>query len=365
MNTDSLVRPNIRMLKPYHSARQDFLSGILLDANENSFGSTLPGVEPALNRYPDPSQLALRSRLSELNGVPVDNIFVGVGSDEVIDILIRVFCEPERDSILLLEPTYGMYRVAASIQNAKIRSCLLTNNFQIDVPEVKKAFDASVKIIFCCSPNNPTANLLRTDDILELCTLNSIVVVDEAYFDFAGTPSLTVHIEKHPNLVVMRTLSKAWGLAGVRLGFCFAALNIISYMMKVKAPYNINALTGAAAFTALGNVQLMQTTLGSILKERRWLAGQIANLPRVRNACTLPMRIFSLSAAPAHRKFIPLLLKKILSCGTAAQNRFWKIVSALPSVRMKKTKLLSIRGRRSSDERHFSRPGRNADRRTS
>ncbi|MFZ1976451.1 MAG: histidinol-phosphate transaminase [Bacteroidota bacterium] len=283
MDTDSLVRPNIRALKPYHSARQDFLSGILLDANENSFGSTLPGVTPALNRYPDPYQRALRSRLSELNGIPAENIFVGVGSDEVIDILIRIFCEPERDSVLLLEPTYGMYRVAASIQNAKIRSCLLTKDFQIDVPETKKAFDTSVKIIFCCSPNNPTANILRTEDILELCTLNSIVVVDEAYFDFAGTPSLAVHIEKIPNLIVMRTLSKAWGLAGVRLGFCFAAQNIISYMMKVKAPYNINALTGAAAFMALGNLQLMQTTLAGILKERKWLAGQIAILPRVRN----------------------------------------------------------------------------------
>jgi histidinol-phosphate aminotransferase len=286
MDTDSLVRPNIRALQPYHSARQDFLSGILLDANENSFGSTLrgnalTGIVPPLNRYPDPFQRNLRGRLSELNHVPADNIFVGVGSDEVIDILIRVFCEPERDSVLLLEPTYGMYRVAASVQNANVRSCLLTDDFQIDLPAVKKAWDASVKIIFCCSPNNPTANLLRTEEILELCALNSIVVVDEAYFDFAGTQSLAERIGNYPNLVVLRTLSKAWGLAGVRLGFCFAASNIISYMMKVKAPYNINALTGSAAFSALQNVQFMQATLNEILKERQWLAEQIAVLPRV------------------------------------------------------------------------------------
>ena len=200
MNIESLIRPNIRALKPYHSARQDFLTGILLDANENSFGSSLTVDNISLNRYPDPYQRELRTVLAEINGVAAENIFVGVGSDEVIDLLVRVFCEPKCDSVILLEPTYGMYRVASSIQDILIRSCLLNDKFQIDRDAVKKTIDATTKLIFCCSPNNPTANLLCPEDILALCQLGASILQNHRRWEnkcFRITISLScTHFQK-------------------------------------------------------------------------------------------------------------------------------------------------------------------------
>lgn len=276
MNIESLIRANIRALKPYHSARQDFLSGILLDANENSFGSSLTVDGLSLNRYPDPAQRELRNVLANINEVATENVFVGVGSDEVIDLLVRIFCEPKRDSVILLEPTYGMYRVAASIQDVQIRSCLLTDKFQIDLDAVKKLIDVSTKLIFCCSPNNPTANLLRSEDILELCKLGAMIIVDEAYIDFAQSTSMGKKVLSHPNLVVLRTLSKAWGLAAIRLGYCVADPVVVSFMMKVKAPYNINALTSRASLQALIKIEEVRRTINLIVEERKWLAANLA-----------------------------------------------------------------------------------------
>jgi histidinol-phosphate aminotransferase len=278
MNVESLIRENIRALKPYHSARQDYLSGVLLDANENSFGSVISTDTLSLNRYPDPYQREVRTVLAAINDVSAENIFVGVGSDEVIDLIIRVFCEPKWDSVVLLEPTYGMYRVAASIQDVQVRSCLLTDEFHIDLTAVKKTVDARTKIIFCCSPNNPTANLLRGEDVLALCNLGPIVVVDEAYIDFAQTESLGKNILSHPNLLVLRTLSKAWGLAGIRFGYCIADTLIISYLMKIKAPYNINALTSHMALQALSQGEKVRQTIAAIIQERDWLAGELIQL---------------------------------------------------------------------------------------
>ena len=275
MNIESLIRENIRALQPYRSARQDFLSGVLLDANENSFGSSLTIDASSLNRYPDPYQRELRTILADINGVAAENVFVGVGSDEVIDLLVRVFCEPKHDSVILLEPTYGMYRVAASIQDVQIRSCLLTDKFQIDLDAVKKTIDGTTKLIFCCSPNNPTANLLSSEDILALCKLGVMVIVDEAYIDFAQSTSLGKQVPTYPNLVILRTLSKAWGLAGIRLGCCIADPIVISFMMKVKAPYNINALTSKAAIQALSNIEEVRRTVNSIIEERKWLSANL------------------------------------------------------------------------------------------
>jgi histidinol-phosphate aminotransferase len=281
MNIESLIRSNILALKPYHSARQDFLSGILLDANENSFGSSLTVDDLSLNRYPDPYQRELRTILASINSVALENVFVGVGSDEVIDLLVRVFCEPKCDSVILLEPTYGMYRVAASIQDVQIRSCLLTDKFQINLDAVKKTIDATTKLIFCCSPNNPTANLLCSEDILALCQWGAMVIVDEAYVDFAHSTSMGKQILTHPNLVIMRTLSKAWGLAGIRLGYCIADPVVISFMMKVKAPYNINALTNQTALQALLKGEEVRRTSGLIVQEREWLSAHLADIPCV------------------------------------------------------------------------------------
>jgi histidinol-phosphate aminotransferase len=278
MKIDSFVRKNIRALKPYHSARQDFLSGLLLDANENAFGSvfSLDGV--SLNRYPDPSQWEMRSLLAAMNSVALENIFVGVGSDEVIDLLVRVFCEPREDSVVVIEPTYGMYRVAASIQDVEVRSCLLNEKFQIDHDAVRKAVDHSTKLIFCCSPNNPTANLLHAEDIVALIEFGAVVIVDEAYIEFAQTKSIGTQVLTYPNLVVLRTLSKAWGLAGIRLGYCLADSTVISYLMKVKPPYNINVQTSRTALEGLCQGDEVLRLVASITREREWLAGELARL---------------------------------------------------------------------------------------
>ena len=343
MNIESLIRTNIRALKPYHSARQDFLSGILLDANENSFGSTLALDGLSLNRYPDPYQRELRTVLANINGVAGENVFVGVGSDEVIDLLVRVFCEPKLDSAILLEPTYGMYRVAASIQDIQIHSCLLTDKFQIDLDAVKKTIDATTKLIFCCSPNNPTANILCSEDILELCTLGAMVIVDEAYIDFAQSPSMGKQILTHPNLVVMRTLSKAWGLAGIRLGYCVADPIVISFMMKVKAPYNINALTSRAALQALRKGEELHRTIDAIIKEREWLSAQLKALPciehvfpsnanfilvRCKNATALYKYLVSEEIIVRNRSTEPLLQNCLrITVGTRQENE--QLISAI------------------------------------
>jgi histidinol-phosphate aminotransferase len=283
MDIEALIRPNIRRLKPYRSARQDYTSGILLDANENAFGSavTFDGVE--LNRYPDPSQKQLRSRLAHLNNVQADNIFVGVGSDEVIDLLIRIFCEPRIDSVLILEPTYGVYRVAADVNDVTVNSCLLTDGFQIDLDGVRQKTEATTKLIFCCSPNNPTGNLLLREDILALCaTTPAIVVVDEAYFDFAQAESVIGAINQYPNLVVLRTLSKAWGLAAIRLGYAVADPLIVSYLMKAKAPYNINILTSIEALKALEYTTHVDKSVAATIAERRRLVSELKKISCVK-----------------------------------------------------------------------------------
>ncbi|RPI05577.1 MAG: histidinol-phosphate transaminase [Ignavibacteriae bacterium] len=312
MNIESLVRTNIRALKPYHSARQDFLSGILLDANENSFGSTMSETGLSLNRYPDPSQHELRVALAGMNGVAVEHVFVGVGSDEVIDLLVRIFCEPRKDSIVLLEPTYGMYRVAASIQDVEVRSCLLTDKFQIDMDAVKNTLSKSTKLIFCCSPNNPTANLLKPDDILAMCDLGPLVIVDEAYIDFAPSSSMAKQVLTHPQLVVMRTLSKAWGLAGIRLGYCIADPVIQSYMMKVKAPYNINALTSRTAVQALRKKDELRRSIDAIVCERERLSQALASLPCITQVFPSDANFILVRCTDAGALYASLVKKEII-----------------------------------------------------
>lgn len=277
MNPQRLIRQNIQALKPYRSARHDAHSGILLDANENSFGSVLSIDGIDLNRYPDPFQNQLRARLAELNGVQTENVFVGVGSDEVIDLLIRVFCEPTRDAILVVEPTYGMYRVAAGINDVRVESSLLMDDFQIDMMDAQQQLKPDIKIIFCCSPNNPTGNSLRTEDISTLCVdTERIVVVDEAYVDFAQTGSLCALTRTFSNLVILRTLSKAWGLAGIRLGYAVADPVIVSFLMKIKSPYNVNALTSQYALRALQELPAMRRTVRAIIQEREQLTFRLA-----------------------------------------------------------------------------------------
>lgn len=313
MDVEALIRPNIRKLKPYRSARQDYLTGILLDANENTFGSavTLDGVQ--LNRYPDPFQHALRSKLALLHAVQTENLFAGVGSDEVIDLLIRIFCEPQQDSVLILEPTYGMYRVAADVNNVTVNSCLLTDDFQIDLDAVKRRTDKSTKIVFCCSPNNPTGNLLRREDILELCAAtSSIVIIDEAYIDFAQSDSLIADIGRYPNLVVLRTLSKAWGLAAIRLGYAIADPKIVAYLMKVKAPYNINILTSTEAMKALDRPDHVRKSVTSTIAERARLVKELTRFSVVKKIFPSDANFLTVRCTEARRIYQQLAQRGVI-----------------------------------------------------
>lgn len=284
MNVADLIRPHLHTVTPYRSARHDFREGILLDANENAFGSPVLMPGTALNRYPDPLQHALRKRLASLYGADDRRVFVGVGSDEAIDLLIRVFCEPGRDGVLIAEPTYGMYRVASQLHNVRVSSVLLDEHFRIDTAAVLAAWNPSTKMIFCCSPNNPTGNTLDPEAIRTLCdSTGGIVVVDEAYIEFAGpeVESMTRSLSSHPNLVVLRTLSKAWGMAGIRLGVALAHPDIVDVLLRVKAPYNVNALTAAAALEALDRGPEVLRTIEAIRNERTRLAAALADLPVV------------------------------------------------------------------------------------
>ena len=289
MDIKSLVRNNIINLKPYTSARDiyDSTEGILLDANENSFGTTfletaLPSDKSnglKLNRYPDPHQKEIRRITGEYYSISPENIFFGVGSDEIIDLLIRVFCYPGKDNVIIPEPTYGMYKVACDINNVETREVLLNDDFQLDINAIKGTVNEQTKMIFLCSPNNPTGNTLNRNDIIKLCEeLNLIVVVDEAYIDFSIKDTMVNEIKNHKNLIILRTFSKAWGLAGIRSGFCAADTEIIDILFKIKAPYNINSLTRYVLERAVFHSELKDNYVRSIIKEKERLKNQLETL---------------------------------------------------------------------------------------
>lgn len=265
MNLEKLVRKNIWSLKPYSSARDEFKgeAEVYLDANESPFNT-------GLNRYPDPYQWKVKEQLSEVKNVPLKNILLGNGSDEVIDLLFRTFCNPEVDNVIICPPTYGMYEVSANINDVPVKKVNLSNDYQLNISEILNAIDDKTKLIFICSPNNPTANSINKNDVLTLIEkFSGIVVVDEAYIDFSSEKSFTEYLGKYPNLVVMQTLSKAWGLAAIRLGILFAHEEIISIMNKVKPPYNVNELTQNAALEALANIQQKEKWVKDVLMERK------------------------------------------------------------------------------------------------
>lgn len=279
---DKITRANIKKLVPYSSARDEYKGkqGIFLDANENSYGSPL---EEDLNRYPDPLQLDLKEKISKIKGVPVQNIFLGNGSDEAIDILFRAFCEPGNDNVIICPPTYGMYEVSANINDVPARKVnLLPETFQLDVMNIRKAMDERTKLIFICCPNNPTGNGVKWNDIkLLLEGFSGIVVVDEAYINFASYGSLIPELLNYPNLVILQTLSKAWGLAGLRVGMAFASQQIIDIFNRIKPPYNINAASQALALEALDNVERVNGWIKTIVEERKMLEEALSTLPFV------------------------------------------------------------------------------------
>ncbi len=275
---DSVLRDNIKKVKPYSSARDEYkgTEGIFLDANENPYGSA---TVKHVNRYPDPLQRDVKEALGALKHIPAENIFLGNGSDEPIDLLIRAACEPGKDSILILPPTYGMYEVSAGINDVEIIAVPLTAQFDLNIEAILAAVKPSTKIIFICSPNNPTGNLMDEQKVKTILTsFSGIVVVDEAYIDFAHTEGFVPLLDKYPNLVVLQTFSKAWGMAALRLGKAFASREIITVLNKIKPPYNINLLTQEAAMEALQNVSAKDEMVRLILKQRDWLRTELSKL---------------------------------------------------------------------------------------
>ncbi|MBE0652401.1 MAG: histidinol-phosphate transaminase [Bacteroidales bacterium] len=274
---DKLIRPNLRNMIPYSSARDEYSgnASVFLDANESPFN------EP-YNRYPDPQQKILKSKISKLFSQPVENIFLGNGSDEAIDLLFRVFCEPGRDNILTMAPSYGMYEVSANTQDVEVRKVLLEDDYTFRAESMLKMSDESSKLAFLCSPNNPTGNLLDIAEIIYLLgSFEGIVVVDEAYIDFAESKGLLPYLQDFPNLVVLRTFSKAWGLAGIRLGMAFASSRIINLLAKVKYPYNLNILTQEFALKQLMEEERKKEWVSEILFQRAKMAERLRKMKMV------------------------------------------------------------------------------------
>ena len=268
-NLDALVRTNIRTLKPYSSARDEFKgeASIFLDANENSLGSPLVKW---YNRYPDPLQLKVKEKIAFIKKISVDQIFLGNGSDEAIDLLYRCFCEPGIDEVVIFPPTYGMYEVSANINNVKLNRVPLTEQFQLDLEALEQAIKPSTKIIWICSPNNPTGNSIDREAIeMILNNFDGLVVIDEAYINFSRQKSWLSDLQDYPNLVILQTLSKAWGLAGIRLGMAFASPEIIGYLNKVKPPYNISEPVQELAVKALEEIGQVNDMIVTLVNERQ------------------------------------------------------------------------------------------------
>lgn len=309
-NLQELVRPNIWRLAPYSSARDEY-SGheahVFLDANENPYNQPY-------NRYPDPLQRDLKARLSEVKGVPAENIFLGNGSDEAIDLPYRVFCRPGIDNVVAIEPTYGMYKVCADINDVEYRPVLLDDHYQITADKFLAACDDHTKVIWICSPNNPTGNLINREAILDVIKrFQGIVIVDEAYIDFAKeTESLRKTILDHPNLVVLNTMSKAWGCAAIRLGMAFASKEIIALYNKVKYPYNVNLLTQQQAMEALKDPYQVDKWISIILQERTRVMEAFADLPFVQEVFPTDANFFLTRMDDAQGVYDYLVAKGII-----------------------------------------------------
>ena len=278
---NALLRENIKKVKPYSSARDEYsgTEGVFLDANENPYGSVSGGH---WNRYPDPLQHDLKERLAQLKRVKPEQIFLGNGSDEPIDLLIRALCVPGKDSIITVPPTYSMYEVSASINDVAVKEVHLDEQYQLRVKEVLSAVTPQTKIIFLCSPNNPTGTSLRAEDIDAVIKgFNGIVVIDEAYIDFAPYRGYTTRLDEFPNLVVLQTFSKAWGLAALRLGMAFASKEIIAVLNRIKSPYNVNAYSQEQGLLALKNLLKKEDMVADILAERDRLEQELGKMKNV------------------------------------------------------------------------------------
>ncbi len=271
INLDKIVRQNIRDLKPYSSARDEFQgnASVFLDANENPFNSPY-------NRYPDPLQRELKRKIASLKKVLPENIFLGNGSDEPIDLVIRIFCEPGKENIVSIDPTYNMYKVAADVNGIEYKKVSLSDDFQLNASDLLAKTDSKTKLIFLCSPNNPTGNYLDEKEVEKIIlSFGGIVIIDEAYIDFSSKKGFLLRLNEFPNLIILQTFSKAWGLASIRLGIAFGSKSIISYFNKIKYPYNINFLTQKFAIEALEKIDEMEDWVQLILKNKTLLEEEL------------------------------------------------------------------------------------------
>lgn len=284
---EKLVRENIRRMTPYSSARHEFAgeAAVFLDANENSIDSpvhlTVSGKNPPLqlNRYPDPLQHELKEKISRVKGVPAENIFLGNGSDEAIDLLFRIFCTPGKDNVIIFPPTYGMYEVCAEMNDIEVKKVPLLSNFQINLETLEQTIDQNTRLIFICSPNNPTGNSMNREDVETILNnFDGLVIVDEAYINYARQRSFIPELTEYPNLVILQTFSKAWGLAGLRLGMAFAGLPVIEYLNKVKYPYNISTATQQLALAALEMVPTVNNWIQATEEQKSRLQKELGAL---------------------------------------------------------------------------------------
>ena len=312
INIQDLLRENIKVLKPYSTARDEFKgnASIFLDANENCYGSPLP-VD--YNRYPDPLQKDLKAEISKIKGVPNEHIFLGNGSDEPIDLLLRAFCSPGVDNVIILPPTYGMYEVCANINDVAIKKVNLLPNFQVDLEKIAEAIDKNTKIIFICSPNNPTGNSIKREDIETiLANFNGIVVIDEAYINYAKQKTFIQELTEYPNLVVLQTFSKAWGLAALRLGMAFSSKPVVDILNKIKPPYNINQATQDLAFEALKNIEQVNNWIRETVTERDRLIKALSKISAVNKVYPTDANFILIDIVDAHETYDALVALGII-----------------------------------------------------
>lgn len=308
MDLNRLVRKNIQSLKAYSSARDEFKgeASVYLDANENPLNGPY-------NRYPDPLQWKLKERVSKIKGVEVDKIFFGNGSDEPIDIVYRVFCEPGKDNVVAIDPSYGMYKVCADINNVEYRQVLLNDDYRLNADLLLKKVDEQTKLIFLCSPNNPSANILDKSELLKVVTsFKGIVIIDEAYIDFSIENSWLPDLDTYPNLIVLQTFSKAWGLAAIRLGMAFASVEIISYFNKVKYPYNINILTQNFVLEELNKTSLKEEWVKTLIAQREWLNNNLGQVSFVEKIYPSDANFILVKVKDANKTYNSLVEKGII-----------------------------------------------------
>lgn len=343
-NLEKLVRENVKGLKPYSSARDEYVSDgtemVFLDANENPF-------ENGVNRYPDPQQRGLKALLANQKGVSKENILLGNGSDEVLDLIFRAFCEPNQDNIITLPPTYGMYKVLAGINATENREVLLTSDFEPDVTHILAQVCDSTKLIFICSPNNPTGNAFSQNKVQQILqSFTGLVVVDEAYIDFSESESWLTALREFPNLIVTQTLSKAYGMAGIRLGICYASEEIIAVLNKIKPPYNVNQLTQERAYSRAVDTQAVEKEVNQILGERQALVNALEALDFVEAIYPTDANFVLIKVDDADKRYTELLNEQIvvrnrsnqplckntlrLTVGTSEENR--KLIASLKTL---------------------------------